>query len=91
MFRSSTGQAITVYPNPAIDVLNLNFETEDVQNILIKVLDLNGRAVKTIVSVSNTGTNTATIDIKDLASGQYFIQLYTNDALIFTDKVRKYN
>jgi hypothetical protein len=56
---------------------------------VIKILDLNGRTIINIVSFSNTGLNKASIDIKDLIAGQYVIQLYANDALIFADKVRK--
>jgi hypothetical protein len=80
---------VTLYPNPTADMLYLDYEAETRQKTVIKILDLNGRTIINIVSFSNTGLNKASIDIKDLIAGQYVIQLYANDALIFADKVRK--
>jgi hypothetical protein len=89
LLSSSNEQTVTLYPNPTADMLYLDYEAETRQKTVIKILDLNGRTIINIVSFSNTGLNKASIDIKDLIAGQYVIQLYANDALIFADKVRK--
>ena len=62
-------QGISVYPNPANDRININFS--EAQNTSVNMFDMLGRTVKT-TSLFNTRN---TIDVSNLNSGMYLIQL----------------
>ncbi|WP_026976957.1 T9SS type A sorting domain-containing protein [Flavobacterium tegetincola] len=66
---------ISVYPNPAADVLNLAIKGSETINSA-KVLDLNGRQIftKTFNNVSD-----AQIDVNDLSSGLYLISITSGE------------
>lgn len=60
-------EAITIYPNPVNDVLNINLN-ENIQSI--KIISLDGRVLLT-ESFKNT------IDVSTLADGIYFVEVST--------------
>ena len=61
---------ITVYPNPANDVINIS--ADGVRLNEIRIVDINGREVRT-VDVGNQSQ--LSLQVNDLISGVYFIQL----------------
>ena len=69
----------TVYPNPAVDVLNVN-ATSEIENIA--VFALNGA---TVASQANIDGNQATIDVSGLAPGIYVVKV-NNTAIRFIKK-----
>ncbi|NNF01820.1 MAG: T9SS type A sorting domain-containing protein [Bacteroidia bacterium] len=64
-----------IYPNPALDLLTIEFETKG--SYLIEIFDLQG---KKIVS---TLTTSASIDVRSLKTGIYFLRA-NNQVLKFT-------
>lgn len=66
-----------VYPNPAVDLLNVKFITGANESIFIRILDINGKEVLTQNAQANTNTNYTTIDVSNIPSGVYFVQLQT--------------
>ena len=63
--------AITVYPNPAIDILNLKIVREDLGELQYLVFDLNGiMLIQKKVEAMET-----TIDLKQLPKGMYVIKI----------------
>ncbi len=74
--------SVSVYPNPASNVLNIA-NAESLRNIAI--VDLNGRTVK---SNSYNGVSDATIDISNLSAGMYMINIST-DSGTQTQKIIK--
>ncbi|HXP52451.1 MAG TPA: T9SS type A sorting domain-containing protein, partial [Bacteroidia bacterium] len=78
--------AISLYPNPAADKLNIEFNLQNPEGeTTIKINDLLGKEVLT-TSTFLTSNKTITIDINTLAKGVYFIQV-VNDT---TTKVFKF-
>lgn len=74
----------TIAPNPAVDVINITME----ENKIIQGLhltDMNGRTVKTF---DVKGVNHATLNVSDLASGVYFLNVGA-DGITVTKKVIK--
>lgn len=69
----------SVYPNPAVDVLNVN-ATEEIESIAI--FALNGA---TVASQANVDGNQATIDVSGLAPGIYVVKV-NNTAIRFIKK-----
>lgn len=67
-----------LYPNPANDVLNLSSSSALKQ---IVVLDLQGRVMKIV----NEPTNT--IDLSDLQTGNYMVQLHFSNGTFINEKI----
>ena len=62
----------SIYPNPAVDVLNISTDNGNVETV--QILDLSGRLVKSIQNLNGNQT----IDISDLNTGVYFVQVSVN-------------
>lgn len=62
---------LKVYPNPAKDILNIEFTSEITGKTKFDIFNLNGRLVKT-VNLESTD-NHYQINIQDLASGAYIL------------------
>ncbi|QEE50627.1 T9SS type A sorting domain-containing protein [Flavobacterium alkalisoli] len=74
----------SIYPNPASDVINI----ANAENILVngvEIVDLNGRVVK---SVNLNGVTEAQINISDLSSGMYLMNV-SSDQGTTTKKIVK--
>ena len=69
---------ISVYPNPASDVLNVTFNSEDNQDYTVAILDIQGR-----VLLSESGSSTVAFDISDVAIGSYIVKIF-NDKNVYT-------
>lgn len=70
---------LTFYPNPVTDQLNLCFETSDVKNILIKIIDLQGRTLLQQGQGSVNGINNMSINVSPLSKGLYFCRVFTGE------------
>lgn len=79
--NENADQSIHIYPNPAQNILFINFEEESRKEALINIIDLNGRVVKTI---NNENTNSGlSVDISNLSTGMYTIRfMYDNKVLV---------
>ncbi|WP_179335967.1 T9SS type A sorting domain-containing protein [Winogradskyella costae] len=63
----SLGDAISIYPNPVADVLNIE-STVVIDKITI--YDVNGRRINTLIN-----NNNSTINVDDLSNGVYFLEI----------------
>lgn len=70
----------TIYPNPVEEVIYITF-SENVQRV--EILNVLGQKVKPIENVSKT------IDVSDLQSGIYFIQLFVDNDVITKSFIKK--
>lgn len=66
-------QDLTIYPNPASEVLNVSFTTE-ANDVSISILDLAGR----VLATENGSTNVA-FPVGHLASGSYLVRISTEN------------
>ena len=67
----TSGSDFEIFPNPANDVLYLNFKMENYQNGNVSLFDLNGKLVQqSVLNYSNNKLN-----INDLQKGIYFIEV----------------
>lgn len=71
---------ISIYPNPATDVVSINSEKAINQ---IDVYDANGRLVTTYTNVNNT------INVKNLANGIYMLNVVTEEGIIVKKIVKE--
>ena len=84
--QGNTGNAIAgfrVYPNPAAEIINLEFDVSQPGLSEIRITDINGReTLKENLSVV-AGINKSTIKISGYSSGIYFLNIRNNDKVFF--------
>ncbi len=74
-YKNST-LGIVITPNPANDVVEVEFELAEAANVELTLTNLFGErlATKTVLK-SKAGKNTAALDVGQLGSGSYFVAL----------------
>ena len=82
----TNGQFIHLYPNPATNDLMINFNLTGQSQLSITMVDLSGKIVISNIKMSKGSR----LDISELKSGMYFVQVFgKNNQLLFTDKLIK--
>lgn len=61
------------YPNPSQNFINLNLSNSISEQLNINIFDINGNRVKSLTAPA--GTNSQMIDVADLATGSYLINI----------------
>jgi hypothetical protein len=77
---------ISLYPNPANDILNLKFESQIDKSLSVQIISMDGKAVK---AVSVDGIGETQIDISDLSTGIYITNFYSGNTLISSKRLVK--
>lgn len=78
---------LEIFPNPANDIISINFSTENNTLVSIEVIDIVGKLI--IQEPSETVVNgkvEKTINVNDLPKGNYLIKINAND-IITTRKI----
>jgi len=81
--KSQTSQ-LKIYPNPIKDFLAINISDKDA-NLSAEIINLLGQKVKTFQNISNTGT----LDVSDLSTGIYLLNLINQNGEKQTIKIKK--
>lgn len=89
LLRTADGSEIILYPNPAKNLVTLDLNSNEFSTLTIRINDMNGRIVKEVKSSAQPGSNQIPLDIYQLRSGNYMLQVKKNDELIFTSKMTK--
>jgi hypothetical protein len=74
--NTTEGAELNVYPNPASDVLNVEFSLEEASDVTYIVTDVTGRVVN-LVQSNNVTNDLRTLDISRLSAGVYMITAKT--------------
>lgn len=82
---------ISVYPNPASDLLHIDLTAENTSSATIKLFDMSGRLIQQVVAQSQIGINSFEMDINKLANGIYTLQVFEDNKLSYTQRVTKRN
>ena len=69
--------SVSLYPNPANDVVNVECTMNNVQCLGIEVFDVFGKLINTV----NVTENTARINVSGLANGVYFVRVTTDEGV----------
>ena len=67
-------EAMAVFPNPAVDMINVVFDAE-AGAANISIVDVSGRTVKQMEQHLTIGQNHLYLNISDLNSGVYFLKV----------------
>lgn len=70
---------LTLYPNPASDLLNIDFNVSAVGNTKISILSPNGQVVFAKEYQTVAGSNHFTVPVNELKAGLYLVRLTTLD------------
>ena len=72
---------IVAYPNPTSDLLNISFDSNANQDVLVTMMDATGRVVLNDNRNADEGANKFEVSVKGMASGIYTMQLRTSDTV----------
>jgi len=86
--NESRSRAFSVWPNPVIDNVNITLTSDRSQNLSLRVVDLNGRVVRSQVVNVQKGMNQVTLNVNSLNKGLYVVQLI-GENLNYKDKLIK--
>lgn len=75
---------VNIFPNPASNVLNIEFTSSANDNMSVKLLELSGREVMTRSSKAVSGFNMQTIDVSKLAKGIYLVSITTGGETLYS-------
>jgi uncharacterized protein YifN (PemK superfamily) len=77
-----------VYPVPTYDFMNINFTIETQEEVVIEIVDINGKSVKTLFrGVAKVGENKLTFNKDALPAGTYFVSISTNTKTLKNEKI----
>jgi len=83
---------VACYPNPAKDIIQLDYELKKNSNVLITLFDAFGIKIKDIISGNrSSGTYKESFDINNLPEGLYFIKIKTEDQAAVVPFIKKQN
>jgi endonuclease I len=69
-----------LYPNPALDYLNIKLYQVLQANSTLQVMDVTGRIVKE--QIVNANTVNINLDVKNLSAGRYFVKIVNSSQII---------
>jgi hypothetical protein len=72
---------IKLYPNPAKEVLTVEFETENGEEANIIITDNLGKTIRSQNNTYTEGIQKEIIDVANLTNGYYFITIRSNDSI----------
>lgn len=83
-FNYVDSKTIKIKPNPANEVLNIEFKNDRNESFVLKIIDFNGNLVYQNSSVT---TSQLSINIAHLALGNYFVQLDDNKGKLISKQL----
>lgn len=79
-------ETLNIYPNPAIDKVNIDFKTNDVSETYIDIINTKGQIVFQKVVVNNR-KKTITLEFDNFDRGIYFVRIITSKGRMKTEKL----
>ena len=78
-----------LYPNPSNEEVHVSYHSQDVDDVNVSVLDLNGKILQNYFIKSNSGQNMVVFDIQALAQGSYMVKLSSTKGQIILPFIKK--
>jgi len=87
-YNSINNNDIKLFPNPAIDLFNLEFNVTINGNVKIDITDLTGKVLSTLFNGNlKAGKNSLTFNKNALLSGTYIITIKTSNVTLLSKKL----
>ncbi|MBL7774328.1 MAG: T9SS type A sorting domain-containing protein [Chitinophagaceae bacterium] len=81
-------QTMSIYPNPVNQILNIDIPVTDTKDILIRMMDIHGRTVKTEkLKLDGEEVLHFQMDVTSLAEGLYIVQVYKDETCVQLSKL----
>ncbi len=75
-------------PNPAKDMVNIEFKLNEKSTTLIQLFDLNGKQIKSLMdSELASGSYNLNFNVRDLDRGIYLVRTVANENVVTTKLV----
>lgn len=68
-------QYLTIYPNPAQNIIQLKYTVSNDENVSIEIYNTSGQLVKSEIKTNSFGVNTSQINVNDLPKGVYIVHM----------------
>lgn len=72
---TSTIDKISVYPNPAVDLITVDIALKSSEEIITTLVDLTGKVVYSTTAKYNKGENKINVPLSGIASGNYHLMI----------------
>ncbi|BDS10502.1 T9SS type A sorting domain-containing protein [Aureispira anguillae] len=79
------GANLSVYPNPAREVLNIHFTLEEADDVMYIVTDVAGRVIN-VTESGNVTNDTYVLDVSNLPAGVYMVTAKTSKGTSSTER-----
>jgi hypothetical protein len=73
---------LSIFPVPANDVLNIRFNNQNAQSVVINLVNNVGQIVRNINLGTVTGVSNVEMDVNNLASGVYAVQISNGNSSV---------
>jgi hypothetical protein len=70
-----TNLKVSIYPVPALNILNVNINLKDLNKVQLTIVDVSGRRIRTVLNVNASNQ----IDLSNIPNGSYFLQVNSNN------------
>jgi hypothetical protein len=85
-----SGISHTIYPNPVADYATVNLELDEVKDITVNVLSINGQVISSVIKRNSIGKDNIELDFNGFAAGTYLLQITAdNESVIEMINVSK--
>ena len=74
----------TLFPNPTNGKASLSMKHDLKETHSLQIYDIHGKQVQLIQNITSA---TIALDFKDFSSGVYFLQLYSNSSIVFSERL----
>jgi hypothetical protein len=78
-----------IFPNPARDILHIRFDSQSGISVRLNISDMTGRVVRTESVTTISGTQHIQLEIGDLKSGMYLIDIQTANGRLIQRFIRE--
>ena len=79
----------SIFQNPASDAINVRFATTESTSTTVNVIDITGKVIRTINLGTTNGTQQISIDLNELTTGIYFVELVNDNGTQIKKFVKK--
>jgi hypothetical protein len=76
-----TAKSVKIFPIPAKDILNFEFQNSEKEIIFIDIYTVQGQLISTSAVADKTTEQTYTLDIENLNTGMYFVRIKQGNSI----------
>jgi len=76
---SDQNSKFSIYPNPVNELLNVQYKWSNAENILIQIIDIQGKMLYQQKLIDHTGTNQISISVGNFPKGLYLFRLINGE------------